>query len=233
MTQYIVSIMDTSVWQLIFVSSFFFGLFFFIFVILGALGQDDASDTDTIDELDHDLASLDTDLDTDLNTDLGTDFEHDLSHDFDHDLAVLETDLDTDLDTDIDTDFDTDVDSDLGTNLDHDLTAESIDEANFDMDSGFELQQDFSESIASLNPAGRTGKVGDELQELSAFINAEAEGLQLYGLSVPGKITGVQLQSNCYCVQQAFGFSREGILAEQAESRLQRSEEHTSELQSH
>ncbi|OLS19603.1 MAG: hypothetical protein HeimC2_40820 [Candidatus Heimdallarchaeota archaeon LC_2] len=122
MSTYIIGLIGIKIWTTIFMFSFFFGLIFFAFVLLGAFGHD----SDTEGELDGD-ASFDLDADTDMNLDIHADLDTDLDlhADIDADMHLdVHADLDTDLDmhADIDSDFhlemDTDFDHDLPSSLD-------------------------------------------------------------------------------------------------------------------
>lgn len=129
MTKYIVNLLNTNVWYTLFVACFFFGLFFILFVLLGAVGSHDDSegsdheltDTDMDGSIDGEVGHGEFEADHDFDTGIDSDLDHDF--DIDHDL---ETGIDTDLDHDFDTDhdFDSGIDSDLNHDFDtdHDLS---------------------------------------------------------------------------------------------------------------
>ncbi|MHA2170869.1 MAG: hypothetical protein ACXAB7_13320 [Candidatus Kariarchaeaceae archaeon] len=160
MTKYIVELLPQDIWTTIFVTCFFFGLFFILFVLLGALGHQDDSDSHDMDETaldaDHDIDSdfdIDHDLDTDVDMDSDLDLDHDLDTDFDTDVdmsADLDHDFDLDADGDLHADFDSDLDHDFDTDvsadLDHDLDGVDADhdfqtDFDHDIDTHIEIEQ--------------------------------------------------------------------------------------------
>ncbi len=115
MSTYIVELIGNETWTTLFMFSFFFGLIFFIFVLIGALGHDNDADTELDGDASFDVDSdIDADMDFDLDADLDTDMDMDLGTDLDLD-ADIDTEMDLGMDPDIDTDLDFDVD------IDHDL----------------------------------------------------------------------------------------------------------------
>lgn len=111
MSTYIVELIGIETWTTLFIFSFFFGLIFFIFVLIGALGHDNDADA----ELDGDASfDVDADIDADIDADMDFDLDADLDTDMDLDL---ETDLD--LDADIDSDMQIDTPFDSHVELDH------------------------------------------------------------------------------------------------------------------
>ncbi|MDH5646801.1 MAG: MSCRAMM family adhesin SdrC, partial [Candidatus Heimdallarchaeota archaeon] len=115
MTKLIVNLLPLEVWLIIFITSFFFGLIFLVFTIIGGLGDED-SDVDS-----HNMDGHDFDADTDFDMD-GHDFDADTNFDMDgHDFDA-DTDFDMDgHDFDADTDFDMD-----GHDFDGDLNSDSL-----------------------------------------------------------------------------------------------------------
>lgn len=148
MSNYILSIFAEEVWYTLFVTCFFFGLFFLLIVVLGAFGEDDGADShgDSGDGMDH---GFDHDLDIDTDLDLDTDFSVD--HDFgvDHDLSI---DHDMSMDHDLDVDANISVDHDLG--VDHDLDLD----ADLSMDHDFDL--DAEASLGDVHHEMSHGEVG-------------------------------------------------------------------------
>jgi len=82
MSDFIVSLLQSSTWVLIFISSFFFGLFFLLFVIFTSLGHHGLDNTlhgqDTSVTDAHDLSHLDSGVAHDLGHDQLADLGHDL-----------------------------------------------------------------------------------------------------------------------------------------------------------
>ncbi|MDH5647160.1 MAG: MSCRAMM family adhesin SdrC, partial [Candidatus Heimdallarchaeota archaeon] len=98
-----------------FITSFFFGLIFLVFTIIGGLGDED-SDVDS-----HNMDGHDFDADTDFDMD-----GHDFDVDTDFDMDGHDFDADTDFDMD-GHDFDADTDFDMdGHDFDGDLNSDSL-----------------------------------------------------------------------------------------------------------
>lgn len=130
MTTFIAGLLEAATWDIIFGTAFFFGLFFFILVILGSFG----GDSDDIDsEGDFDSSGEAIDLDGDGMPD-GIDLDGDGIIDVEFDGDFGDVDFDADMDSDFDTDMDSDIDditySDfdthitLGETLDAEITEE-------------------------------------------------------------------------------------------------------------
>jgi len=133
MTTIIAGLLDATTWEIIFSSAFFFGLFFFLVVLIGAFGDDDTDVEAEADSLDGDTIDLDgdgipdgIDLDGDgvIDIEFDSDFDSNFDADFDSSGTAIDLDGDglpdgIDLDGDgiIDIEFDNDFDVDFDTEV--------------------------------------------------------------------------------------------------------------------
>ena len=138
---YITGLIGINTWTTLFMFSFFFGLIFFAFVLLGAFGHDN----DTEGDLDSDASfelDADTDLDLDLDADIDADMNLDIHADVDTDLD-LHADIDSDLHLEMDTDFDHDLTSSMETPFESHIEFEHGGDVGIAQDSYYEEKSNY------------------------------------------------------------------------------------------